>query len=93
MVLPKGMEKKMLMIYNLKGKDSERIKINRKLFQYKIQSHKGKYKRTTKGILTNYEKPTRSVVIFNKAKLPQVKKLLETNKIQHRLYKIIQIVK
>jgi len=81
------------MIYDLKGKDSERIKINRKLFQYKIQSHKGKYQKTTKGILTNYEKPTRSVVIFNKTKLSPVKKLIEENKIKHKLYEITQEIK
>lgn len=87
------MKKKILMIYDLKGKDSERIKINRKLFQYKIQSHKGKYQKMTKGILTNYEKPTRSVVIFDKTKLLQVKKLIEENKIKHILYEITQELK
>lgn len=63
------------------------------MFQYKTQSHKGKYKKTTKGILTIYEKPTRSVVIFNKTKLPQIKKLIEENNIKHKLYEITQEVK
>lgn len=82
------MGKKVIMIYNLNGKDSERIKLNRRLFQYKTQSHKGKYETISNGILKEYEKPVRSVVIFDKTILNKVKKIVAESKIACRLYEI-----
>ena len=81
------------MVYNLKGNDSERISFNRKLFQYNIQSHKGKYKRTSKGALKKYEKPVRSVVIFDKKEITNVLKLIDEFKVDHRLYEIYKEIK
>lgn len=85
--------KKIVMIYNLNGKDSDRIRFNRKLFYYKLQSHKGKYQTKSKGILKNYEKPVRSVVIFENKYLNNVKKLLNEYKIYHKLYYIQREIK
>ena len=82
------MEKKILMIYNLNGKDSERIKLNRKLFQYKTKSHKGKYETISNGILKEYEKPVRSVVIFDKTILNKVKKIVAETNIICKIYEI-----
>ncbi|MFA4853466.1 MAG: hypothetical protein WC599_13195 [Bacteroidales bacterium] len=82
------MGKKVLMIYNLNGKDSERIKLNRVLFQYKTQSHKGKYETISKGVLKEYEKPVRSVVIFDKTFLNKVKKIMAETKIIYKIYEI-----
>lgn len=79
---------RIIMIYDLKGRDTERIKLNRKLFPYKIQSHKGKYKRTTQGILKKYEKPVRSVIIFEKRNLNEVRKVVDYLKINYKLYEI-----
>ena len=79
---------KIIMTYDLKGKDTQRIKFNRLLFQYNIQSHKGKYKSTSKGILEKYEKPVRSVVIFNKEDLSKVRGILNEFQMDYRLYEI-----
>lgn len=76
------------MIYNLNGKDSERIKLNRKLFQYKNQSHQGKYETISKGILKEYEKPVRSVVIFDKTSLNKVKKVMVELGVPCKIYEI-----
>ncbi len=81
------------MIYNLKGNDSERISFNRKLFQYNIQSHKGKYKRTSKGVLRKYEKPVRSVIIFNKKDITKVMKVIDKFDMNHKLYEIYKEIK
>lgn len=81
------------MIYNLDGKDSNRIKFNRRLFNYKLQSHKGKYQTVSKGILKKYQKPTRSVVIFEKKYLNKVRKLLEEYVISSRIYQIQKEIK
>ena len=81
------------MIYNLNGKDSSRIRFNRKLFNYKLQSHKGKYQTTSKGILKNYEKPIRSIIIFENKYLNKVRKLLNEYKIFHKLYQIQREIK
>jgi len=87
------MEKKIIMIYDLKGKDSQRIMFNRALFQYNLQSHKGKYKTKSKGILKDYSKLVRSVVIFNKEDLINVKKLLNKYKIYYKLFEIHKEIK
>ena len=80
---------KILMIYNIpEGDDITRITFNRQLFNYNIQSHKGKYQKKSKGILTNYEKPVRSCVIFDKEKLEQVKKLCKKLDIRTKFYEI-----
>ena len=84
---------KILMIYDLKGKDSERIQLNRGLFCYRIQSHHGKYKRVSKGILKIYEKPVRSVVIFGKDYLGKVKRLMSSFKAKCKFYEIFREIK
>ena len=93
MVLPHIMGRKIIMIYNLKGRDSERIRFNRRLFQYKIQSHKGRYKSTSKGVLKEYEKPIRSVVVFDKKDLAKVKKAVQEFKVDYKLYEINKEIK
>lgn len=77
-----------MLIYNFKGNDSQRIKFNRKLLDYNTQSHKGKYKKKTTGILKQYQKPTRSLIIFQKNNL---KKILTEFKIDYTLYEIKQL--
>lgn len=81
------------MIYHLKGNNSKRIGFNRKLFQYNIQSHKGKYKTVSEGALKKYEKPVRSVVIFNKENITQIKELIDKWKIDCKLYEIYKEIK
>lgn len=78
------------MIYSI-GDDIRRIQLNRKLFSYKTTSHSGKYVSKTKGILTNYQKPLRSIVIFDKNKLNQVKRLCNELQIQVTFYSISEI--
>ena len=81
------------MIYNLKGKDSDRIKFNRKLFRYNVQSHNGRYKKLTKGILEKYEKPIRSVVIFERKYLNKVRRLVDSIIADYSLYEIKEKIK
>lgn len=81
------------MVYDLKGKDSKRIQLNRGLFCYKIQSHHGKYKRISNGILKIYEKPVRAVVIFSKGYLNKVKKLMMHFKTKCKFYEISRELK
>lgn len=78
------------MIYSI-GEDAKRITFNRKLFSYKIQSHEGKYKYKSKGILTQYEKPLRSVIIFDKEKLIETKKLCDKLNVEAKFYEITKI--
>ncbi len=78
------------MIYSI-GEDAKRISFNRKLFSYNIQSHAGKYKYKSKGILTQYEKPLRSVVIFDKEKLRETKNLCKKFNVEVKFYEIIKI--
>lgn len=81
---------KILMMYSI-GEDARRITFNRKLFSYNIQSHAGKYKYQSKGILTQYEKPLRSVVIFDKEKLLDTKKLCKKFNVEAKFYEITEI--
>lgn len=81
-----------MMIYNIpEGDDITRITFNRKLFDYNLQSHKGKYQKKSKGILTNYEKPVRSCVIFDQEKLEQVKKICKKLQITTKFYEIKEL--
>jgi len=76
-----------MMIYSIpKGDSIIRINFNRKLFDYNVQSHRGKYKRKTKGILSKVDKPAKSCVIFDRRCLKDVKKLCEEFKIDFKLY-------
>ena len=77
------------MIYAIpNGDDATRITFNRKLFNYNIQSHRGKYSRKSSGILSEYEKPTRSCVIFSGNFLQNVKNLCKNMKIKATFYEI-----
>ncbi len=78
------------MIYSI-GNDTKRITFNRKLFSYNIQSHAGKYKYQSKGILTQYEKPLRSVIIFDKGKLIETKRLCDKLNVEAKFYEITGI--
>ncbi len=78
------------MIYSF-GDDAKRITFNRKLFSYNIQSHTGKYKYQSKGILTQYEKPLRSVIIFDKKKLVSTRKLCHKFNVGAKFYEITEI--
>lgn len=81
--------KKVMMIYKIPNGDSVlRISFNRKLLNYNIQSHKGKYKTKTKGILDKFEKPTKSCIIFEKKFLSDVKKLCKEVGVDYMLYQI-----
>ena len=83
---------KIMMIYSIpKGNDALRITFNRKLFNYNIQSHEGKYKKKSQGILSDYEKPLRSVVIFDQTKLIKVKTLCSQLSIDAKFYHITEI--
>lgn len=75
------------MIYSIPEGDSiVRINFNRKLFTYNVQSHKGKYKRKTKGILSKVDKPIKSCVIFDRRFLKDVRRLCREYKIDFKLY-------
>ena len=76
------------MVYDLNGNDSERIGFNRRLFQYSIQSHQGKYKTKSKGALKNYIKLARSVVMFSLSDLPIVKGIIKQSKAKCKLYEV-----
>ena len=87
------MPKKVIMIYDLEGEDSKRIRFNRELFQYKIQSHKGKYNTLSNGVLKNYEKLAKSIVIFDKGFLSKVIKIIKKFGVSCRLYEINKEIK
>lgn len=83
---------KIMMIYSIpKGDDAIRIKFNRKLFEYNLQSHKGKYQSKSKGILSDFEKPLRSCVIFYEEKLEKVQRLCDELKVNSKFYKIKKV--
>ena len=91
MVSNRLMPGKILLIYDLKGNDSQRILFNRRLFHYNMQSHEGRYKATSRGILKEFEKPVRSVVIFEKKYLTQVFKLVKnTPNLSYSFYEIVK---
>ncbi len=80
---------KVMMIYAIpKGDSSVRISFNRKLFNYKIQSHKGKYKKKTEGVLKEFERPTKSRIIFDEEYLLNVNSICEQFKIRRIFYNI-----
>jgi len=81
-----------MMIYNIpQGDDITRITFNRQLFDYKIQSHNGKYQQKSKGILTDYEKPVRSCVIFDDEEIDKVRKLCKKLNIKTKFYEIKEL--
>lgn len=82
---------KILMLYSI-GNDVKRIQFNRKLFSYKTKTQGGKYSSTTKGILDKYEKPMRSVILFEITKLKHVKELCKKDKISAIFYRVSEIV-
>ena len=84
--------KKILLIYNFpQKKDSVRIKFNRAIFKYKTQSHGGKYQKLTNGVLSKFEKPARSCVIFNENKINDVKQVCHQFGINAKFYQIRKI--
>jgi len=84
---------KILMIYKIpEGNDSVRISFNREMFEYRVQSNKGKYDKKSKGILKKYKKPVRSVIIFDKDMLNKVKEICNKFKVTYELYKIEEII-
>ena len=87
------MNKKIIMVYDLKGNDSNRIMFNRELFEYNLHSHNGKYNTKSKGILKEYSKLTRAVIIFNDNDLKKVKKLLKKYSLFYKLYEISKEIK
>jgi hypothetical protein len=83
---------KILMIYQFPaGNSSIRISFNRELFPYKIQSHFGKYSRKTTGVLQEYEKIIKSVILFEETYLLDVKRIVEKYSIQARFFKSKEI--
>ena len=81
-----------MMIYAIPLGDSViRIRFNRKLLNYKIQSHQGRYEINSKGILTKYEKPTKSCIIFEKDSLDDVKSLCKKFKIKSRFFRVQEL--
>jgi hypothetical protein len=84
--------KNILMIYSIpEGDDITRIAFNRKLFSYNVQTHSGRYKRKSNGILSIYQKPVRSCVIFEDKHLNNVKKLCKSLKIKSVFYQIKEV--
>ena len=81
------------MVYDLNGNDSERIGFNRRLFQYSIQSHQGRYKTKSKGVLKNYIKLARSVVMFSLSDIALVKSILKQSKAKYKLYEVHKEIK
>jgi len=80
---------KIMMIYAIpKGDSSVRISFNRKLFNYRIQSHKGKYKNKTKGVLKEFERPTKSCIVFDEEYLFSVNSVCEQFKIRRIFYNV-----
>jgi len=80
------------MIYEIpEGNSVLRIQFNRKLFEYNVQTNGGRSKTKTKGILSRYEKPVRSCVIFEKIYLEKVKKLCKEFKIKPNFYYVIKL--
>lgn len=78
-----------MMIYQIPdGKDSLRISFNRKVFNYNIQSHSGKYQKKSQGLLSIFEKPTRSCVIFEGKYLPKIRKICQELGIQSNFYEV-----
>lgn len=78
-----------LMIYQIPdGKDSIRISFNRKIFKYNIQSHSGKYQKKSQGLLSVFEKPTRSCVIFESKYLEKVRKICKDFGIHTSFYEV-----
>ena len=73
------------------GNDSLRIRFNRELFQYKIQSHSGKYSQKSQGILREYEKIIKSVIIFDKKYLSNVKEIVIKYDIIARYFEVKEI--
>lgn len=83
---------KILMIYKIPNADSiKRIQFNRKLFKYNMQINSGKRSVKTNGILSEFEKPIKSCVIFNKKYLEEVKELCKKYKIIYEMYQIKKI--
>ncbi len=82
---------KVMMIYDVAQDTSKRIALNRKLFNYNLQSHGGKYKRKSKGLLLKYEKPIRSCIIFDDQFLDETKALCKKLKVKFKLYRIMQL--
>ena len=83
---------KIMMIYSIpEGNSSIRISFNRRLFNYNIQTHKGKYKKKTQGILQEFERPIKSCIIFDKKLLSSVKQLCDEFSIKYTFYKISKI--
>lgn len=81
---------KVMMVYAIpKGNSSVRISFNRKLFNYKRQSHKGKYKKKTEGVLKEFERPTKSCIIFDEEYLLNVDSICEQFKIRRIFYNVI----
>ena len=80
---------KVMMIYAIpKGDSSVRISFNRKLFNYRIQSHKGKYKKKTEGVLKEFERPAKSCIVFDEDYLFSVNSICEQFKIRRIFYNI-----
>ena len=87
------MNKKVLMIYQIPEGDAiKRITFNRKVFAYNLQSHNGKYKRKSQGLLTEYEKPIRSCIIFEHKYILEIRKICEKLAISFKIYEIVQII-
>ena len=82
-----------MMIYSIpEGNASTRIAFNRKLFCYRIQSNEGKFDKKTKGILKEFKKPLRSIIIFNKSQYQEDKKLCTQFKIKFQFYGVKEIL-
>lgn len=73
------------------GNSSIRISFNRELFPYKVQSHFGKYSRKTQGVLQEYEKVIKSVILFEDKYLAEVQKIVQKYSVQARFFKSKEI--
>ncbi len=81
-----------MLIYAIPNADKKlRVQFCRRLYDYKVDSHKGRYSTTTRGILDKFERPTRSCIIFEKSKMKKIKELCDEFKIQVMFYKVERI--
>lgn len=68
--------------------DTKRIQFARGLCTTIIPSHSHKYYSKTHGVLDEFEKPGRAIVVFNKQKLSDVKKYCQANNAQAVFFEV-----
>jgi hypothetical protein len=84
--------KKIMLIYSIPNSNKKiRVQFVRKLYDYRIKSHQGKYSYDTKGVLKDYKRPTNACIIFNEDKFKEVKDLCDKFSIKSKFFKVEEI--